>query len=310
MASVTPFSPNCQTSISNDAFMKELKCQLAGRRPQAARQAFTLIELLVVIAIIAILAGMLLPALAKAKAKAQGILCMNNTKQMVLACNMYLLDNYDKFPGAFHGGKASSPTKNDPDAPWVVGWLTWDTSQHNTNIQYLIDPAYSKLAQYFSESKNLFKCPADKYLSPPQRTKGWTERVRSISGNIYIGAGNVSEGPTDPIYKQQCRKPSDIIYPSPSESWLYVDEHPDSMNDAGLFAPYKTGAWIDLPASYHNGACGFAFVDGHSEIHKWRGSTVWPVKFNSSFAGSAVVPVQKDDSAWLRYRTPRVKDVW
>src|SRR5689334_15733469 len=108
------------------------------------RSGFTLIELLVVIAIIAILAGMLLPSLAKAKAKAQGVLCMNNTKQLMLAWQMYVGDNNDQMPGAFHGGLAQNPVPDDPRAPWVVGWLDWTASQHNTNTLYLTDRRYSK----------------------------------------------------------------------------------------------------------------------------------------------------------------------
>lgn len=276
-------------------------------RPGSTRQGFTLIELLVVIAIIAILAGMLLPALAKSKSKAQGIMCMNNTKQLMLAWHMYNTDNDDKIIQSYHGG-STTQFANDRYAPWVVGWLTWGTDSDNTNTLFLIEEKYSRLAKYFGNSRNIYKCPADKYVSTAQRARGWTQRVRSVSGNIGIGEGNAETGPWESIYKH-IRKTSDFLFPGPSETWVYLDEHPDSINDAGFFNP-RVNSWIDQPASYHNGAMGVSFADGHSEVHKWIGSLKTPRSQKIKFSNSVDAPAQAGDPdiRWMSYRGGRVSE--
>jgi prepilin-type N-terminal cleavage/methylation domain-containing protein/prepilin-type processing-associated H-X9-DG protein len=279
----------------------KIKSQTTPLRP-IRRSGFTLIELLVVIAIIAILASMLLPALAKAKTKAQGIMCMNNLKQVMLAWQMYQLDNNDVIVQSYHGGGTAAFANDPKNAPWVVGWLDWSTSPDNTNVNYLIDPKYSKLAKYFGNSKNIYLCPADKYIGKAQRAKGWDHRVRSISGNIGVGQGNAEAGPWDTSYKHII-KTGDFIFPGPSENWVHLDEHPGSINDAGFFNPYVSSI-IDMPANYHNGAGGFSFADGHSEIHKWV-SVVKNQKIAADASFNGAAKTGDKDIAWLSYRAGR-----
>src|SRR5882762_10278385 len=151
-------------------------------------QAFTLIELLVVIAIIAILAAMLLPVLNRAKCKAQGIMCLNNTKQLMIGWRMYPDDYNDRVPGNFGivntSADAADMTALDKST-WMCNVIDWTVNPMNTNLNLVFQ---SLLSPYMSKSINVYRCPADAYLSAPQRNRGWSSRARSLSMNAFFGA--------------------------------------------------------------------------------------------------------------------------
>ena len=268
------------------------------------RSGFTLIELLVVIAIIAILAAMLLPALSKAKQKAIAIKCVSNTRQISLAMNMYVTDWQDKFPG---NGK------------WIYDSPGMDYAMSPANIDSasLINTALCPIATYL-KSADIFKCGGDTYSAQNG------QRVRSISSNGVLGGkpNVIGTSPGGRNYYGQggaaglATKMSQMQKPGPSQTWALIDEHWDSLNDAVFMfdvgAAPGTEYWRDLPASYHNNAGCFSFLDGHSEIHKWRSSGVrnpsyYPVKkdgtapWNGSLGGPKFT---SEDYEWVQDRMP------
>jgi prepilin-type N-terminal cleavage/methylation domain-containing protein/prepilin-type processing-associated H-X9-DG protein len=246
-------------------------------------RAFTLVELLVVIAVVAILAGILLPTLAKSKARAQTIFCLNNTRQLTEAWMMYADDHSgrlvynlgtDATNTVFKAG-LGRPTVT-MSANWANNVLDWQSSNSdNTNAAKMVGGG---VGPYISDSIKVYHCPSDHALSTQQKRAGWfPSRVRSYSMNAMIGdAGAISRSgwnTNNPGYIQFFTSASIV---QPADIFVFLDEHPDSIDDGYFINRVSERKWTDLPASYHDGAACFSFADGHAEPHSWRSSTTTP----------------------------------
>jgi prepilin-type N-terminal cleavage/methylation domain-containing protein/prepilin-type processing-associated H-X9-DG protein len=223
------------------------------------KPAFTLIELLVVIAIIAILASMLLPAMGRAKLKSQGIHCMNNLHQLGVGWMMYAHDNRDAALGAF-----PDPPRN---VPWVDG--AFDTAPAGvTNSTLINSPTWP-----YVRSAPAFRCAADR---SQLRWQGRLQpRVISYSVNCFIGPPSGWAQSSGQGKFRNVIKTSDMNAKGPTEIFVLLDEHENSINDCHFDAfadltRYSRNEWLDAPSGRHGNAAGFSFADGHAEIHKWR----------------------------------------
>ena len=247
---------------------------------KAGSAGFTFTELMVVIALLAILTLVLAPAFAASRPNTQIVQCMDGKRQLTLAWQMYASDNSDEL--------VSYPT-------WITGTMSWSKSSQNTNIDLLTNPTNALIAPYNS-SAAVFKCPADFY----QNANTPTPRVRSVSMDAALGSGG--SGPTvDGTYpgnrqyygsgyplNRNATRMTDLHLAS--AVFVMLDEHADSINDGVFFldpGDQPNGeAWRDLPAAYHDGACGISFADGHVEMHFWQEksgtkTTIYPVLMNN-----------------------------
>ena len=292
-------------------------------RPSAAK-AFTLVELLVVIAILAILAALLLPVLSQARGRAQGTACLNNGKQMMTALILYTTDNNEFFPPNPDGGTT------DPGYNWCAG-QAGNGGADEFNPDLIKDPTRSLLIVDLGGNNSIFKCPADTRMGlydgtnpsligqivPAARTFSMNNAVGTIDpgfdatgpgpGATHSGIPNLSvNGPwlnNQDTHRRNSPwrtfgKATDTGAPGPSMLWVLVDEDVNSLNDAALCFGMEQPVWFDSPGSSHNGACGFAFADGHAEAHRWASRS--EKGSNGTVINNAA---DYQDWLWMRERT-------
>ncbi|HKI69371.1 MAG TPA: type II secretion system protein [Verrucomicrobiae bacterium] len=249
------------------------------------RIGFTLVELLVVIAVIAILAGLLLPALSQARSHARTIVCLNNVRQLGFGWQLYGDDHEGWLPYNMGGSGPRGVVAVRTNLNWANGVLTWELDPDNTNTATL---TRASLGFYVSRTASVYHCPSDTVLSSIQRKAGWRERVRTYSMNAMVGnAGKVSlEGynENNPDFTQYFKM---AAISRPAEIFVFVEEHPDSINDGYFLNRAYYHGWIDLPAAYHNGGATFTFADGHASVHRW----VEPGTLRSALPDSAGLPI-------------------
>lgn len=292
-------------------FIKSHGCAYKIGRP-SRKAGFTLIELLVVIAIIAILAALLLPVLARAKLKAQGVQCMNNHRQLAFAWRMYSEENSDYLLWA-----SGASAAYDPKEPvWCTGNLDFDPN-NRSNYDPNVDIVRSPMWPYCNKQLSIWKCPSDRSYVVVNGVQ--MPRVRTMSMNLYIGGfGGTTGGGTFPANLNIYFKYGDLANPGAASVFVFLDEREDAINWGNFetimngFQPPNGAAYQlgDIPASYHGNAGGFSFADGHAEIHRWAdGRTMPPVKSEGLlFNGYSAIPSPYNpDVGWLQTVSTRPK---
>jgi len=264
--------------------------------------ALTLIELLVVIAVVAIISSLLLPTLARAKAKGHTIICANNAKQLQMAWMLYALDNDDQLAYNLGSTEILQLRKRGIQVNWANSLLNWELDPDNTNVLLNTEAALGNLVGHH---ERIFRCPSDRVVSAIQKQAGWFHRSRTYSMNAMVGdAGEFTTNGTNinnPSYRQFLKLSE---FRSIHQIFVFIEEHPDSINDGYFVNKGKQREWTDLPASFHNGGANLSFVDGHVETRRWLvPSTRVPARPDVAGLPFHLGDDEEADFYWLMRRT-------
>jgi len=314
-------------------YLKSLLKKPTGRRcliPGSGKvAAFTLIELLVVIAIIAVLAAMLLPALARAKQKGQGVACMNNHSQLTLAWRMYADDSRDLLVYASGDTALDATHPNAGSNPWNQYAWSLSNMDFDSNNRYNWDMNLDMVKRPlwpYAKTPNIYKCPADHSsvlvngVSKP--------RIRTMSMNLYVGGfvdnlgssqgtASWSFGTNYMIYSKLSQFGASSAAPA-DKVFVFLDMRDDKVNWGNFminmdgYSPTQPGLYAftsDLPGMYHDYACGFSFADGHAEMKRWRDprTTPPPVSGGDPLALISIPSPNNVDVAWIQDHSTRPK---
>jgi prepilin-type N-terminal cleavage/methylation domain-containing protein/prepilin-type processing-associated H-X9-DG protein len=264
-------------------------CLMPGRcsSPRRLARAFTLIELLVVIAIIAILAGMLLPALSKAKSKAQSIACVNHLKQLSIIWVMYAGDNDERL--ALNGDGSLTPN-------WVSGSFEGNPVD-NTNLFMLIDPKYSVFGPYL-KSTEIYRCPADRTLVQLGSKK--YPVVRSYGMNAFVGWQGAVYRENPAAGYRTYKKTSEITDPGPADLFVFAEIHSESICRPFFGMHMTRASFYHYPANYHGRNSTLSFGDGHVESHRWQDGRTYNPARNISWHSHDQASPGNPDLLWLQ----------
>jgi prepilin-type N-terminal cleavage/methylation domain-containing protein/prepilin-type processing-associated H-X9-DG protein len=277
-----------------------LKIKNLGTKSMKTNTGFTFIELLVVLGVLSLLAATGLTSMASAKQKAENATCMNNFQQVTAAWQFYAND--------YRGNLCPMPNSGVA-VGWCYGGMDYAGGVGATNTAFIVDKRYALLGPYIKNAKHV-KCPTD--MSTQYINKRGLPRVRSLSVNQAVGVdattysvansglwlnGGASHGSWTVFVNQ-----SDIARMSASKLWVFIDEHPDSINDGGFGVTMAKVSWVDVPTSLHNNGFNLSYADGHVEQYKLTHPEGVPSVNYYSYTTPVLVS-DNQDILWLQART-------